>query len=162
MSPRSISELALHHPPVLHETDTVDAAVGAVLASGMPALAVVDAGECFCGIFGEREFMTALFPGYLGQLRQTAFLPRSLDAALEKRDACRGEPISRFMTTDHVEVGPDFSDTQVAEIFLHHRVLVVPVVRDGRVEGLLTRRARRRGLGTRGLRHAAAEPARVR
>jgi CBS domain-containing protein len=44
------------------------------------------------------------------------------------------------MTTDHVEVGPDFADTQVAEIFLHHRVLVVPVVADGRVEGLLTRR----------------------
>lgn len=36
------------------------------------------------------------------------------------------------MNTEHVEVGADFSDTQVAEIFLHHRVLVVPVVTDGR------------------------------
>jgi CBS domain-containing protein len=140
MSPRSISELALHHPPVLHDSDAVEAAVRAVLESGMPALAVVDARHRFCGIFGEREFMTALFPGYLGQLRQTAFLPRSLDAALEKREACRGEPIARYMTTDHVEVGPDFSDTQIAEIFLHHRVLVVPVIADGHVEGLLTRR----------------------
>jgi CBS domain-containing protein len=43
------------------------------------------------------------------------------------------------MTTEHVGVGPDFSDIQVAEIFLHHRVLVVPVVADGRVEGLITR-----------------------
>ena len=39
------------------------------------------------------------------------------------------------MNTEHVDVGPDFSDTQVAEIFLHHRVLVVPVVDDGRVDG---------------------------
>jgi CBS domain-containing protein len=140
VSPRSISELALHHPPVLRETDTVDGAVRTVLESGMPALAVVDAGGCFSGIFGEREFMAALFPGYLAQLRQTAFLPRSLDAALEQREACREEPISRYMTTDHVEVGPDFSDTQIAEIFLHHRVLVVPVVAGGRVDGLLTRR----------------------
>ena len=140
MNPRSLSQLALHHPPVLHETDAVEHAVRTVLDSGMPALAVIDGRERYAGIFGEREFMAALFPGYLGQLRQTAFLPRSLDAALEKRDACRADPIARYMTTDHVEVGPDFSDTQVAEIFLHHRVLVVPVVADGRVEGLLTRR----------------------
>jgi CBS domain-containing protein len=139
MNPRSLSELALHHPPVLRESDTVEAAVRAVLASELPALAVVDARERFCGIFGEREFVTALFPGYLGQLRHAAYLSRTLDAALEKREACRNEPISRYMTTDHVEVGPDFSDAQVAEIFLHHRVLVVPVVAAGRVEGLLTR-----------------------
>ena len=43
------------------------------------------------------------------------------------------------MNTEHVDVGADFSDTQVAEIFLHHRVLVVPVVDDGRVTGLITR-----------------------
>jgi CBS domain-containing protein len=140
MSPRSLSQLALHHPPILHAADAVEHAVRTVLDSGMPALAVIDGRERYAGIFGEREFMAALFPGYLGQLRQTAFLPRSLDAALEKRDACRAEPIARYLTTEHVEVGPDFSDTQVAEIFLHHRVLVVPVVADGRVEGLLTRR----------------------
>jgi CBS domain-containing protein len=140
MSPRTISELALHHPPVLHLQDDIQTAVRAVLDSGMPALAVVDERERFAGIFGEREFMSALFPGYLSQLRGAAYLPRSLDAALEKRDACRHDAIGKYLTTDHVEVGPDFSDTQVAEIFLHHRVLVVPVVAGGHVEGLLTRR----------------------
>ena len=44
------------------------------------------------------------------------------------------------MNTEHVDVGPDYSDVQVAEIFLHHRVLVVPVVAGGRIEGLITRR----------------------
>ncbi len=47
MSPRSISELALHHPPVLHSGDTVEQAVRAVLESGMPALAVVDINTIF-------------------------------------------------------------------------------------------------------------------
>jgi CBS domain-containing protein len=140
MSPRSLSELALHHPPVLHTGDDVETAVRAVLESGMPALAAVDERERFAGIFGEREFMSALFPGYLNQLRHAAYLPRTLDAALDKRESCRRDPIAKYLTTDHVEVGPDFSDTQVAEIFLHHRVLVVPVVADGHVEGLLTRR----------------------
>jgi CBS domain-containing protein len=140
MSPRAISELALHHPPVLRDRDTVETAVRAVLESGMPALAAVGDDERFTGIFGEREFMSALFPGYLRELRHTAFLRRSLDAALETREGCRHEPIGRYLTTDHVEVAPDFSDVGVAEIFLHHRVLVVPVVDAGRVEGLILRR----------------------
>ena len=38
------------------------------------------------------------------------------------------------MTTDHVEIGADPSDAQLAEIFLHHRVLVVPD-RRGRAGG---------------------------
>ncbi len=43
------------------------------------------------------------------------------------------------MTTDHVEVGPDASDAELAEIFLHHRVLIVPIVEAGRVAGIVTR-----------------------
>jgi CBS domain-containing protein len=119
--------------------ETVVEAVRRVLDSGLPALAVVDARDRFAGIFGEREFMAALFPGYVRELRGAAFLRRSLDEALEIREACRSEPVGRHMTTEHVDVGPDFSDVQVAEIFLHHRVLVVPVVAGGRVEGLITR-----------------------
>jgi CBS domain-containing protein len=34
----------------------------------------------------------------------------------------------------------DFSDAQVAEIFPHHRVLILPVIDDGgRVSGVITR-----------------------
>ena len=43
------------------------------------------------------------------------------------------------MNTEHVDVGGDFSDAQVAEIFLHHRVLLVPVVDDRSVIGVITR-----------------------
>jgi CBS domain-containing protein len=141
MSPRTISELALREPAVLHASDTVEAAVRTLLDVGLPALPVLDARERFAGIFGEREFMGALFPGYLDQLRGAGFLRRSLDEVLEKRDACRTETVGAHMNTDHVDVGSDFSDTQLAEIFLHHRVLIVPVVDDGRVTGLITRAA---------------------
>jgi CBS domain-containing protein len=140
MNARRLSELVLQAPPLLHVDDTVDAAVRRVLDSDAPALPVVDGRERYAGIFGEREFMEALFPGYLRELRHTAFIDRSLDEALERRDSCRIEPIGRYMNAEHVDVGPDFSDVQVAEIFLHHRVLVVPIVADGRVQGMLTRR----------------------
>ena len=141
MSPRAIAELALRDPIVLSTKETLEDAVRAVLDSGLPALPVIDERGRFAGVFGEREFMSALFPGYLGDLKGAAFLRRSIDEALEKRDACRREPISKYMHTEHVDVGPDFSDTQVAEIFLHHRVLVVPVLDAGRVVGLIPRHA---------------------
>ena len=139
MSPRTISELALREPAVLHAKETIEDAVQAVLESGLPALPVIDERERYVGVFGEREFMGALFPGYLDQLRGAAFVRRSLDETLERRESCRDEPVRRYMNTEHVDVAPDFADTQVAEIFLHHRVLIVPVVDGGRVTGLITR-----------------------
>ena len=139
MSPRSISEPVLREPPLLHVTDTIEMAVRQVLESELPALPVANERERFVGIFGEREFMGALFPGYLKELKGAAFLRRSLDEALEKRDACRSERVADHMNTEHVDVGPDYSDVQVAEIFMHHRVLLVPVVDAGRVVGVITR-----------------------
>jgi CBS domain-containing protein len=92
-----------------------------------------------CGIFGEREFIAAAFPRYLGELSYAAFVSRSADEALERRGSCRTEPVSQHMNTEHVDVGPDYADAQVAETFLHHRVLILPVVDGGRVLGVITR-----------------------
>ena len=37
--------------------------------------------------------MSALFPGYLDQLKGAGFVRRSLDETLEKRDTCRSERV---------------------------------------------------------------------
>jgi CBS-domain-containing membrane protein len=140
MSPASMSRVALREVRPLRTTDTVETGVRLVLDSELPALPVVDEHERFVGIFGEREFMGALYPGYVKQLRGTGFLSRLLDDALETRDEARDEPVGHHLTTDHVDVGPDFSDVQIAELFLHHRVLVIPVVDRGRIAGVITRR----------------------
>jgi CBS domain-containing protein len=91
------------------------------------------------GIFGEREFMAALFPGYVGELRFAGFVRKGLDEALEKRATCRHEPVAKYMNTEHVDVPEDASDVQVAETFLHHRVLIIPVRGDDGLKGVITR-----------------------
>jgi CBS-domain-containing membrane protein len=139
MSPRTVSELVRRDTPLLHADDTIEDGTRRLLAGDLPALPVVDADERFAGIFGEREFMAAVFPGYVKQLKYAGFLSRSLDDVLERNESCRLEPISMHMNTEHVDVGPDFSDLQIAETFLHHRVLVIPVVDDGTVQALITR-----------------------
>ena len=146
MTPRSLS--SVHEAPVLGAADTVADAVQRLIDSGFPALPVVD-GDKLVGIFGEREFIQALFPGYLKELRYAGFVPHSLDAALEKRQSCRQEPVSQHMNSEHVDVDADYSDAQVAEIFLHHRVLIVPVLLEGRVRGIITRSDFFRALGQR-------------
>jgi predicted transcriptional regulator len=66
---------------------------------------------------------------------------RSMDETIERRMSCREEPVREYLTTDHVLVEDDYSDTQLAEIFLHHRVLIVPIATDGRVHAVVTRNA---------------------
>jgi CBS domain-containing protein len=139
MSPRTVTDPLLREAPVIRGGDSVGDATSAVLASGLPALPVVDDDQRLVGIFGEREFLGAVFPGYLKELKYAGFVTRSLEAALEKRRECRVEAVRKYMNTEHIDVGRDFSDAEVAEIFLHHRVLLVPVVDNGRVIGVITR-----------------------
>ncbi len=101
---------------------------------------MIDERERYVGVFGEREFMGALFPGYLDQLRGAAFVRRSLDETLERRRILprrAGAPVHEHRARRRAR--PTSPITQVAEIFLHHRVLIVPVVDGGRVTGLITR-----------------------
>ncbi len=153
MTPDQLSRDLVRKAPLLSAEDNVGQAVELVLESGLPALPVVDSESRFAGIFGEREFMAALFPGYLKELKYAGFVPDSLDDAIEKRSGCRIEPVGDHMNTEHVDVGRDFSDAQLAETFLHHRVLIIPVVDAGRVAGVVTRSDFFRRLGERFLQH---------
>jgi CBS-domain-containing membrane protein len=139
MSPRTVTGELLRETPVLHTYDQVADAARRLMDTDLPALPVVDDRERLAGVFGEREFMAAVFPGYLKELKYAGFVRRSLDDALQKRSECRTEPIKEHMNTEHVDVSSEFSDVQVAEIFLHHRVLIVPVADAGHVRGVITR-----------------------
>jgi CBS-domain-containing membrane protein len=139
MSPRTFTDPLLREAPLLQVTNTVADAVRALLDADLPALPVVDERERLHGIFGEREFLGAVFPGYLKELKYAGMIKRDLEDALEKRQQCRHDEVRKYVHTEHVDVASDFSDAQVAEIFLHHRVLIVPVTDHKRVVGVITR-----------------------
>lgn len=137
--PNEIAKSTIREVEPLSPGDTVGEAARRVLDAGLPGLPVVDEEGEFAGIFGEREFMTALFPGYVGELKSARIVSRDMDTVIERREGCTDEPISGYLTRDHVVVDDDYSDTQLAETFLHHRVLIVPVRIDGRVSAVVTR-----------------------
>lgn len=137
--PDSITQATMIRAPLLRDDQPVGDAVALLAGQELPALPVVDAGGKLVGIFGEREFISALFPKYVGTLSSAAFVRRSLDDVLEKRAPCRREPLSEHMNTEHIDVPDDVADVQLAEVFLHHRVLIIPVVRDGKPVGVVRR-----------------------
>ena len=137
--PRSIVRASIVVAPLLREQDSVREAVSLLAGQELPALPVVDYAGRLTGIFGEREFIAALFPQYVGTLRSAAFVRASLDEVLEHRLPSLAEPVARHMNTEHVDVPDDVSDVQLAEIFLHHRVLIAPVVREGLPVGVVRR-----------------------
>ena len=137
--PRTIVDSLIRDAPVVAQSEPVGRALALLLECELPAIPVVDDDRRYAGIFGEREFITALFPGYVGSLKHAGFVSKSIDTVIEKRQTCRTEPVAKHMNTEHVDVPPDFADLQLAEVFIHHRVLIVPVTDHGRVTGIITR-----------------------
>lgn len=139
--PKSIVNEIKREIEPLHADDLIGPAARRVIEEGLPGLPAVEDDGSFAGIFGEREFMAALFPAYVGELSSAAMISRSVDETIERRSQCAFEPIRSYLTTDHVLVEDDYSDTQLAEIFLHHRVLIVPIATKGRVHAVVPRHA---------------------
>jgi len=139
--PDSIANEILREIEPLSADELVGPAARRVIDAGLPGLPAVEADGSFAGIFGEREFMVALFPGYVGELATAAMVSRTVDETIERRSECAVQPIRRYLTPDHVLVEDDYSDTQLVEIFLHHRVLIVPIATAGRVHAVITRHA---------------------
>jgi CBS domain-containing protein len=137
--PTSILKSTMIAVQPLTITDTVGDAAQKVIEAGLPALPVVDDKGSLKGVFGEREFITAVFPGYVGSLKWAAWVPGAIGDELELRRQCLGEPIRNYLTAEDVAVEGDRSDVAVAETFLHHRVLIVPITTGGKVQAVVTR-----------------------
>lgn len=141
MADESCARRLIKPATVLADDATVASAVRELLESDFRALPVADRRGRMAGVFGEREFFTALFPGYVGELKSAAFVTAALDETIEHRASTAGDVVGRFMNTDHVDVPPTASDLELAETFLHHRVLILPVVDGGRIVGVIDREA---------------------
>ena len=86
--PDSIVNETLREIEPLDADELIGPAARRVIDAGLPALPAVEEDGSFAGIFGEREFMAALFPGYVGELASAAMVSRSVDETIERRSDC--------------------------------------------------------------------------
>ena len=94
-----------------------------MLNSGLPALPVVDADGRSWASSASASSWPRCFRATSVSSSYAGFIKHGLDDAIERRIGCRSESVSGYMNTEHIAVGEDFSDVQLAETFLHHRVL---------------------------------------
>jgi CBS domain-containing protein len=134
-------------PGTLAETPLVPAAVkpGASFAEaaralcehGISAIAVLDVHERVVGLFTEDDLLEGLFPGYLRELRHTAFLGESIDALLRRAREAADEPVTQHMHAP-ITVDAHTGAAHVAERFLHCEWGALAVVEGGRFLGMVT------------------------
>ena len=119
------------------ETTTLAEAVAELFEARVAAVAVLDANERVLGILSERDVLRAVFPGYLAEIRHSAFLPDDTAGLEELAARARDRSVRDFMRTSEVL---DASDSQIhaAERLMHSGDDALPVVENGRFIGMLS------------------------
>lgn len=119
---------------------TVSEVAKTLLKEGIRAVAVVDGAGNVMGLVSETDLLVRNarlhFPSYLGILETV--LPiggdRNLDDELRRVLATTAKEVM----TDHVHTaGPDDDLGEVAHYMVQHHLHAVPVVKDGKLQGVL-------------------------
>ena len=132
----ALRDLALINTSV-PETATLGEAVAALFAAQVPAPAVVDADDRVIGIFAESDLLRAVFPGYLAEVKHTAFLEDDAIALTELARRARDRPIRELARPAEVLETED-SQIHAAERLLHSGEDALPMVEGGRFVGMLS------------------------
>lgn len=140
---------------ILEAMELVDAAVSrdatyaeasrVLAASEAPTVALLDDDRKVVGLFGIEQALRGCMPGYLLELRHTAFAHDDLDSLAERAREVWPEPVAKH-AVDPVTVDLRASAVHVAEIFLHEGIAGVAVVESERYVGMLGRAAFARAL----------------
>lgn len=115
-------------------------AAGVLVEKRVSALAMLDDDGKIIGVFGERTLIEGLFPSYLGELHHTAFAVDDTQILDRCAQQAATEPAREHLVeAEEITLDEDTSATHVAELFLHHGLAALPVIRDGTFVGMLRR-----------------------
>jgi CBS domain-containing protein len=129
-----VRDVVTVHP----ETDVADA-VKLLVARDISALPVVDQGDNLVGIISEADL---LHRAELGTEKHRSWIIESLTAAstlAAEFAKAHGKKVGEIMTTGVVTATEEDSLGDIAVLFERHRIKRVPIVRDGRVVGIVSR-----------------------
>ena len=105
-------------------------------AHELAAIAVLDEADRVVGLFTQDDMLAGLFPGYLPELRHTAFLQEDLDWLAARAETAGGEAVSKHMRKP-LTLDVEASAAHVAERFLHCELGALAVVERDRFVGML-------------------------
>jgi len=100
-------------------------------------LPVVDSDQNVIGIITESDIAKASLPGYYKELQNPSFIP-DFDQFSQQTKKIAHLPVKEFMTTTVYSVEEDTSRTEAANLLFRKHLRIVPVVRAGKLVGILT------------------------
>ena len=125
-------------PASIARTATFLEAAEALVSHPVTTIAILDSDGRVAGLFGDSDLLGGFFPGYLAELRHTAFAGDA-DAILgERTRAAAAEQVEKHMRPP-VTLDEETGAIHAAERFLHCDFGALPVVRDERFVGMLGR-----------------------
>lgn len=126
--------------PVVVPPDTPVAALADLLATrGISAVPVVDSSGTAVGIVTEGDLIRRLAREERGPLGWFFGLFRDPSRLADRFAKARGATARDVMTPDPVTVGEDARAEEIARLLERHRIRRVPVARDGRLVGIVSR-----------------------
>ena len=114
-------------------------AAEAVSLSGASDLMVVDETGAFAGVLTEGDILRAALPDIDEILAAGGSLEGAFDRFVEKGRDLASLPILPLVIRDPLAVDPDDHVARAAVVFVERNIRLLPVVRDGRLLGVISR-----------------------
>ncbi len=103
--------------------------------SGLP---VVDDEGNLVGYISEIDIVKAALPGYFDYLKSVAFIP-DFGQFYSRLKKLAHEPVCKYMVKDVICFNEDDTDFHVALEMIKHKIKRAPVVKDGKLVGVISR-----------------------
>lgn len=137
-----VREVMSREPVLAQLDDNLLVVAEKILLSGQTTVPVVDGSGRLVGLITDYDILHRALPSYLDMLEDASFLPPDFEG-LDLAESCHlGEvPVRNVMRTENLHTVRE--DTPLAEavlLMLRHRFRMLPVVRDGVVVGLVSRK----------------------
>ena len=114
-------------------------AAEAVSLSGASDLMVVDSNGAFAGVLTEGDILRAALPDIEEILAAGGSLDAAFDRFVRRGRDLAAMPIKPLVITDPLAVDPDDHVARAAVVFVERNIRLLPVVRDGRLLGVISR-----------------------
>lgn len=135
-------DIMTHPVTVAKPTDTLEQAARILVDKGIGCLPIVDESGAVIGILTESDFQVGHGYAPFSLFEMPRLFGRYIEAeGLERIYAdARGTPVSKAMKRHPAVLPEDAPVEQVARTMLDHSCHHVPIVRDGRLVGIVARR----------------------
>jgi CBS domain-containing protein len=114
-------------------------AAEAISLSGASDLMVIDRTGAFTGVLTEGDVLRAALPDIDEILTAGGSLDAAFDRFVEKGRDLAALPIMPLVIRDPLAVDPDDHVARAAVVFVERNIRLLPVVRDGRLLGVISR-----------------------